>query len=168
MLHPIVDEKRQKNWPILVGAIHWPCPIVSVSMTLGACFLVVHLYHGGGGLQHNISYHWIPNAMSPWLWSCCYPPSKVSGPLCTQDWKPMTIPLQVLSLVKKAEPVQVRFTLRLRDQRSMCMQDGCKVYMDSYAASNGSCFMATRTTFKNHLLEVGLTDTSRKHGKKEL
>ena len=39
------------------------------------------------------------------------------------------------------------------------MQDGCKVYMDSYMASNGSCFMVTWTIFKNHLLEVGLTQT---------
>ena len=37
------------------------------------------------------------------------------------------------------------------------MQDGCKVYMDSYMASNGSCFMVTWIIFKNHLLEVGLT-----------
>jgi hypothetical protein len=37
------------------------------------------------------------------------------------------------------------------------MQDGCKVYMHSYMASNGLCFMITRTIFKNHLLEVGLT-----------
>ena len=37
------------------------------------------------------------------------------------------------------------------------MQDGCKVYMDSYMASNGSCFMVTWTIFNNHLLEVGLT-----------
>ena len=37
------------------------------------------------------------------------------------------------------------------------MQDGCKVYIDSYMASNGSCFMVTWTIFKNHLLEVGLT-----------
>jgi len=58
---------------------------------------------------------------------------------------------------KKAEPVQVRFPLRLRDQRSMWMQDGCQVYMDSYMASNGSCFMVTWTISKNHLLEVGLT-----------
>ena len=34
-----------------------------------------------------------------------------------------------------------------------------KVYMDSYMASNGSCFMVTWTTFKIHLLEVGLTQT---------
>jgi len=33
----------------------------------------------------------------------------------------------------------------------------CKVYMDSYMASNGSCFMVTWTIFKNHLLEVGVT-----------
>ena len=39
----------------------------------------------------------------------------------------------------------------------MWMQDGCKVYMDSYMASNGSSFMVTWTIFKNHLLEVGLT-----------
>ena len=37
------------------------------------------------------------------------------------------------------------------------MQDGCKAYMDSYVASNGSCFMVTWIIFKNHLLEVGLT-----------
>ena len=37
------------------------------------------------------------------------------------------------------------------------MQDGCKVYVDSYMASNGSCFMVTWIIFKNHLLEVGLT-----------
>jgi hypothetical protein len=40
---------------------------------------------------------------------------------------------------------------------STWMQDGCKVNMDSYMASNGSCFMVTWTIFKVHLLEVGLT-----------
>jgi hypothetical protein len=37
------------------------------------------------------------------------------------------------------------------------MQDRCKVYMDSYMASNGSSFMVTWIIFLNHLLEVGLT-----------
>ena len=37
------------------------------------------------------------------------------------------------------------------------MQDGCKVYMDSYMTSNGSRFMVTWTILKNHLLEIGLT-----------
>ena len=37
------------------------------------------------------------------------------------------------------------------------MQDGCKVYTDSYMASNGPCFMVTLIIFKNHLLEVSLT-----------
>ena len=37
------------------------------------------------------------------------------------------------------------------------MQGGCKVYMDSYVTSNGSCFMATWIVFNNYLLEVGLT-----------
>jgi hypothetical protein len=68
----------------------------------------------------------------------------------------MTITLQALSLVEKTEPVQVRFTLRLRDQQSMWMQDGCKVNMDSYMASNGSCSMVTWIIFQNHLLEVNL------------
>ena len=39
----------------------------------------------------------------------------------------------------------------------MWMQDGCKVYTDSYTASNESCFTVTWSIFKNHLLEVGLT-----------
>ena len=76
----------------------------------------------------------------------------------------MTITLQGLSVVKKAEPVQVRFTLRLRDQRSMRMQDGCKVYMGSYMVPNGSCFVVTWTILKNHLLEVGLTQNWGDHG----
>jgi hypothetical protein len=80
-----------------------------------------------------------------------------SGPLHTRDWEPVTIALQALSLVEKAEPVQVRVTLRLRDQWSMWMQVGCKVHMDSYMASNGLCFMVTWIIFKNHLLEVGIT-----------
>ena len=69
----------------------------------------------------------------------------------------MPIALQALSLVEKAEPVQVHFTLHLRDQWSKWMQDGYKVYMDSYMAWNGSCFMVTWTISENQLLEVGLT-----------
>ena len=80
----------------------------------------------------------------------------ITGPLHTQDWEPVTITLQALSLVEKVGPVQVRFTLRLMDQRRKWMQDGCRVYVDSYMASNGSCFMLTWIIFKNHLLEVGL------------
>ena len=46
-----------------------------------------------------------------------------------------------------------------RGTNGVCMwlQDGCKLYMDSYMASNGSCFMVTWIAFKNQLLEVGLT-----------
>ena len=35
------------------------------------------------------------------------------------------------------------------------MQDGCKVYLDSYMASNGLGFMVTWTILKTHLLGVG-------------
>ena len=74
------------------------------------------------------------------------------GPLHTQDWEHVTITLQALSLVEKVEPVQVRFTLCLRDQRSMRMQEWCKVYMFSYMASkHQSCFMVIWTIFKSHL-----------------
>ena len=69
----------------------------------------------------------------------------------------MTFTLQAHSLMEKAEPVQVRFTRRLGDQQSMWMQDGCKVYVDSYMVSNGSCFMVIWIIFKNHLLGVDLT-----------
>jgi hypothetical protein len=37
------------------------------------------------------------------------------------------------------------------------MQDGCKVYKKSYVASNGSYFKVAWIIYKNHLLEVGLT-----------
>ena len=58
---------------------------------------------------------------------------------------------------EKVVPVQVCFTLRLRDQHSfMWMQDGCKVFMDSYMPSNGAYFMDIWTIFKYHLLEVSL------------
>jgi hypothetical protein len=61
----------------------------------------------------------------------------------------MTITLQALPLVENAEPVQVRrFTLHLTDQWSMWMQDGCKVYMDSYMASNRSWSMVTWIVFQ--------------------
>ena len=73
------------------------------------------------------------------------------------NWVPVTITLQALSLVEKEEPVQLHFTLHSRDQRSMWMQDGCKVYMDSYMALTRPCFMVIWIIFKNHLLEVSLT-----------
>ena len=72
-------------------------------------------------------------------------------PLHTRDREPVTITLQALSLVEKVEPVQVHFTLRSRDRRSMWMPSGCKVYMNM--ASNGSCFTVTWTIIKTHLLE---------------
>ena len=46
------------------------------------------------------------------------------------------------------------------------VQDGCKVYMDSYMALNGSCFMVTWIIFKNHLLEIGLTQNSETTGQR--
>jgi hypothetical protein len=79
------------------------------------------------------------------------------GLLHTRAQEPVTISLQALSLVEKVEPIRVQLTLRLRDQRSMWMKDGCKIYMDSYMASTGLCFMVTWIVFINHLSEIGLT-----------
>jgi hypothetical protein len=107
-----------------------------------------HGSKGDNSMLMECPYHMLPLfSMARLLWR----------PLHKRDWEPVTITLQALSLVEKAEPVQVRFTLRLRDQWSTWMQDGCKVYMDSYMASIGSCFMVTWIIFKNRLLEVGLT-----------
>jgi hypothetical protein len=72
-------------------------------------------------------------------------------------WVPMSITLQVVSLVEKVVPIQVRFAIHLRDQRMMWMQYACKVHMDTFMVLNGSCFMVTWTIFKNCLLKVGLT-----------
>ena len=44
------------------------------------------------------------------------------------------------------------------------MQDGCKAYMDSYMASNGSYFMLTWTILKNHLSKACLTLKPQDHG----
>jgi hypothetical protein len=112
-----------------------------------------------------IESHWLQPVLvlfvrwwsAPSVWGGYYIAPTPGGAFHAWDWEPMIITLQALSLVEKAEPIQVRFTLHLRDQRSMWMQDGCNVYVDSYMASYGSCFMVTWTIFKNHFLEVGLT-----------
>ena len=70
----------------------------------------------------------------------------------------MTSTLQALSLVEKVEPVQVRFTLHLRDQWSMWMQDGCIVYMGFFLHGiKWIMFHPHLTIFNDHLLEIGLT-----------
>ena len=55
-----------------------------------------------------------------------------------------------------AGPSSLHTMLEGPTNKSMWMQDGCKVYMDSYMASNGSCSWSL-DCFKNHFLEVGLT-----------
>ena len=80
------------------------------------------------------------------------------GPLHTQDWEPVTITLQHSHWWKQRSRSKLAW---LRGQWSMWMQDGCKVYMNSYMALDGSCFMVSWTIFNNHLLEVGLTQIRR-------
>ena len=63
-------------------------------------------------------------------------------------------------LAEKEERVQVCFTLHLRDQRSMWMQDGCKVCM----ASNGSCFIGHLDYFQKPALGGKPNTKPRDHG----
>ena len=130
---------------------HLRCSSILYSRLLYCSINVFALYKILLTLNLSLQYwYWVlATLLQLWSYLCD------SGPLHTRDWVPVTITLQALSLVEKAEPVQVHFTLRLRDQRSMWMQG--EVYMHSYMASNGSCFMVTWAYFKNHLLEVGLT-----------
>jgi hypothetical protein len=70
----------------------------------------------------------------------------------------VTLTLQALSLVEKAKSVQIRFTLRLRDQWSMWMKDGCKslhgfLHGIKWIMFHGHLDYLLKTT----LLEVGLT-----------
>ena len=74
--------------------------------------------------------------------------SNYLGPLHTRDWEPVTSTLQALSLVGKAEQVEVRFTLRLRHQQSMWMQDGCKSLHGFLHGITWICFMVAWIIFK--------------------
>ena len=56
----------------------------------------------------------------------------------------------------RASPSSLHTTLEAPMEYVNAKMDG-NVYMDSYMASNRSCFRATWTIFQNHLLEVGLT-----------
>ena len=60
----------------------------------------------------------------------------------------MNIALRAFSLVEKVNRVQVASHYVWGTNGSKWIQDGCKVYMGSYMASNGSCFMATWIIFK--------------------
>ena len=51
-----------------------------------------------------------------------------------------------------AGPSSLPTTLRRAGGVSMWIQDGCKVDVDCYLASNGSCFMVTWTIFQKSLL----------------
>ena len=69
----------------------------------------------------------------------------------------MAITLPTLSLVKRQS--QSKFASHYAggtDEVSECKMD-VNVYMNSYMASNGSYVMVTWTSFKNHLLEAGVT-----------
>ena len=76
----------------------------------------------------------------------------------------MSITLQSLSLVENVELVQVCCTLHLRGQWNMWMQDGSQAYMNSYMASNGSCFWLLGILLKKLPLDVGLTQIPGDHG----
>ena len=88
------------------------------------------------------------------------------GPLHTRDWEPVTVYYSSSTLIGGkggAGPSSLLHTTLAWGTNGVYiykwMQDGgeCKVYKDSYMASNGSCRMVTWTISKTHLLEVGST-----------
>jgi hypothetical protein len=122
--------------------------------------------HGPFSLHTMLEGPWLHKTafQHPWygLWTRVKGPPhhyKVAalGSCVKWPWEPVTITLQTLLLVEKAEPVQVLFKLRLRDQRSMWMQDGCKSLHGFLQGIKWIMFHGHSNYFKNHLLEVGLT-----------
>jgi hypothetical protein len=91
---------------------------------------------------------------------------------CTCSWRPFLVGLRATShTILRAQPLDFKHSHWWK-RRSwfkfashsawgtngvLWTQDGCKGYMDSYMAPNGSFIMVTWIIFKNHLLEVGLT-----------
>ena len=63
--------------------------------------------------------------------------SRCVGPLHTQGWRPLTMAVQELLLVEKAETVQVHFTLGGEGPKIQRKVRGWKVYMESYMAGCG-------------------------------
>jgi hypothetical protein len=57
----------------------------------------------------------------------------------------------------RATPSSRHTTLEVPREYTCEMQDGCEVCMDFYMVSSGSCFTVTYIVFRNHCLEVGLT-----------
>ena len=75
--------------------------------------------------------------------------------LYTRDWEPVTSTFKHSHWWKRWS--WSKFTSYYAwgtNGVSMWMQDGCDVYVDSYKASNGSCFMVTWTIFKTHFLDT--------------
>jgi hypothetical protein len=78
-------------------------------------------------------------------------------PLHTHDTEsPWLLHIKHSDWWKRRSRSKFALQLCLREQ-SMWMRDGCKVYIDSYMAPNGSCFMVTWIIIKYHHLEVDLT-----------
>ena len=88
-------------------------------------------------------------------------PSSIWRSLHIQDWEPVTITLQALHSGKRWSRSKVRFKLC---QQSMWMQDGRKVCMDSYMASNGTCFIGHLDYFQKPPYEGRLNTRTGDHG----
>ena len=80
-----------------------------------------------------------------------------SKPLHTRDWEPVTMTLQALSLRGKEEPVQVRFTLCLRDQRSIYVNARWMWSLHGFLSDIKLIVFHGHLDYFHHFLEVGLT-----------
>ena len=65
----------------------------------------------------------------------------ILGPLHTLDWRPVAIAFKDVSLIEKAETIQVHFTLESEGLRAQRNYHGWNVYMDSYMIDCDYCFM---------------------------
>ena len=161
----IIGDTKYTIWGHSTHEIEGPWSLHSniLSFVKKVETIPIHITLEGEGLTTRRNYHWwkvyvkdsyITNNSTMFYGQvgiCIIPPprgrpntnSGILRPLHTWEWEPVTITLQTLSLVEKADAVQVRFILNLRDQWSKWMQDGCIFYIDSYMASNVSCFMVT-------------------------
>jgi hypothetical protein len=95
------------------------------------------------------NYLLVPPELDEWFWP--YLPWNW-GPLHTRDWEPMTMTLQALSLLERRSRSKFASHSAWRTNRVCeCMMDVKSTWIPTWH-QNGSCFMVTWTTFKNHLL----------------
>jgi hypothetical protein len=84
-----------------------------------------------------------------------------SRPLHARDWSPWLLHFKHSHWWKRRSRSKFASHYAWGTNGVCECQVGCKVYMGSYMSSNGSCFMVTWISFKNDLLDAGITQNRR-------